>query len=264
MADETQASAGAVATPDNPSPTPEAGAEKGSAAAATPQEHRDIDIAETLAKLDPKQRSEILGKLDPGWLLEHPGVKSTLARHAKSEADKAVSRLEKKLQVDRERERIKTADPYEVGQELQRRLAEQDQTGLLRDQIRQEVGTEAYDAGYKAAYQEVSLALDDLPHWKGMDRDERQRFIEAQPQFSKFLASVLAEGVTRETRRALDSQLKKAQERQEREDEVEARTAEQSPNLGSNTPAASDQEFIAAYARGESNDHARAKRLSGL
>ena len=262
MTDEaTQVSAEPAEVADNPSLSLDESAEKGSPDAAPAQEHREPDLAATLAKLDPKTRKEILAKLDPSDLLDLPGVKSYAARHAKSMADKAADSVRKQVLAERERERLKAMDPYELGSELQKRLAAEEEVNPLYEKARRDVGEQAYNAGYQAAYQEVSSALDDLPHWKGMDQAERQQFIHAQPQFSKFLASVLNEGVTRQTKAALNKQLATAQGRQEREDEVEARATERTPTLGGSSAAQSDAAFLAAYAEGRTSDHARARKL---
>lgn len=245
MSDEpTQASDGPVAITDNPSAPDTEAVEKGSTGSAPVQDHRDV-----LAELD---------KLDPKTLFNHPLVKGELARRTKSAQDQAYYRGRQAALTEAEKQHreieagrlIEEGDEYEIGRRTKEEYRRRKELEPILQQAREEAFQQGHSQGYTSGLGELGAALQELPHWKAMSREEQAAFYDDAGAPREFLHKVLHEGISR----GMNAELKKIQEKQVQEDEVEARSNASSPvvSVGSHAAAFKDADAIhRAYSEGQ-------------
>lgn len=252
MVTETQASPDVQPAGQPGQETPSAQPESTSVSAEVRQAYEQVDHRDWQAELE---------NVDDRSILEHPRVRSLIARRAQSQTDRAIYEAQQRWQQQQaaaaERAAILNLDEEEVGKRVKQQTAAQieweqkvaPQLELARKQA-EEAG---FTRGYNSAYSEVSGALMRLDHWKGMSEAERLRFINKNPDFPAFVESVLSEGVNKRTEAEVNRRLKTLQKEEVREAAIEARATEPSPMTTDNKPVSnlSYDEIATLYANGD-------------
>lgn len=229
----------AAAAADKPAEGSQRGSAEAEAQAQAVQDHRDW-------------RTDI-DQLPESDLYAHPRLRNIIARKAKSEADKAAYAAEQRaiqqIAARQERERRLSMDPEELGKMEQQRLQQEEawqrQVAPVIEQARREAAQEAWNQGYVEAYRQVSKSLEALPHWKTMDQQSREAFIMRHPDFTQFVSGVFSHNVSKETEQELNRRLKNLQQKQEKEERIEAKAGEPSPTVADGSPDAWDYNTVA-------------------
>lgn len=261
---------------DKPASTEQKGSTAAAPVAALPvQERQDIkalweSLSEQerqeffLSKLPRSERKRLLQQLPPDDLLDHPGVKQRMHSYAQSLADRRANEWRAQQQAQLERERIKQADPLELGEELKRRIQQEEDQAPLREQLWREAWDRAQQLAIQNIYGEIGDALYQTAHTMGFSRDDWENLVNNSENFARVAAKLIEDGSSRQSKKLVEAEMKKLEARQVKEQQVEERAKEPSPEVGGGEPASSDQEFLAAFAAGRSTDFARAKRILGM
>lgn len=201
-------------------------------------------------------------------LLADPDLRNEYEREVQSRKDREIAaerrRWEAADAARRERERIKNADPLEIGEEAKRRLEWEDAIQPYLEQARADEREKALGEGYKMAFNEMGNDLDDVRKEMDLSPDEWRSLVSESDKFATIVRRFIQHGVTKRSTAQVEAELKKIETRQKSEEHIEKLTQEPSPHVGDGAPAGGDDDFMAAYAAGRSTDHARARRLLGM
>ena len=193
-------------------------------------------------------------------------IANELARRTKSAQDRAyyqghqaaLAAAARSRQQQDMQKLLEEGDEYEIGARFKAEALKRKELDPQLEASRKAGHDDGFSRGYSTGLGELGAALEDVPFWQEMSRVEREAFMEDTGAPRDFLTRVLAEGISRST----NKELKKLQEKQVREAEIEARAGEPSPTVAVGSPSASfknTDDVNRAYAEGrlgtENNPH---------
>ena len=206
---------------------------------------------------------------------QHPELQREIETEVQSRKDREIRRdLDRErqrwegqrlaaAQAEQERLRLEheaTGDPYELGNEVQRRAQEQKQLDALWQKYGPSIEQTAQQRFLLRQAQEVGAELDDEPFWTKATQVQRDEWINQTTSPVQLLKRV-KEMAKKADKAAVEAELARFKVAAGKDQRAEERAGESSPDIAGGTPAASDREFAAAYAEGRSRDHTRAKKM---
>lgn len=271
-AEATDAEVAVQETPTTPQPAQAEGAATASPTTQPTGTEPGVDI-ESLLK-DPAKRKLLAGNRELlRELMTDPDVQKELDHRAQSEAGRRVkTQLEayqREQQAHAERERLRQLDPYDLGEEVKKRFESEDQQAQLQAYLQQEISNRELQM-YREFGQRTHGALQQLATEAGADPAELAKLDPASYDSPESYILGAVQFLSGKEGKKLAKEMAKEMAKVEAEAIVqerlgESRAKEPGPlNTPNGASASSDSDFLAEYASGKTNDHARARKLLSL